>query len=150
MAIGPAHGVELAYEPVDALGTWVVIAHLTDDINLVYTDEAQEALEHNIDGKTYYDTGMTTVEEIPVPLNYDPADPTHVTLRNYFHTKPKTRFRLRMRGRNGTANSDETIFNDGFLTRWEDNNPIGGPTRKVISSYRPSGTYTLDGVTFAA
>lgn len=146
MAIGPGHGVEISYEPTDALGTWVPVAHLIGDVGQVFMNDAIEALEHNLDVNTFHEAGIHKTEEVPININLDKTNATHTELETYYHNM--THFRLRVLGRGGSAGNDETIFSDGWLTRWEDRSPLGGPTRTVVSSYRPTGTYTRNGVVY--
>lgn len=143
-----AHGVRWAAEldPAGAPDVYTDIGGLRGDVNFLNLSRtATEVTDHGDDIDKYV-KGVLRRGEVPVRLNYDHGDANHQALLELMLAG--TNFKCKFYGAGGTPGDDEVIFNDGFLTSWNQTNPEREGERGAEGVYRPSGSMVVDGVTY--
>jgi hypothetical protein len=143
------HNALLAIEKDgDPGGTFTAIAELKGDLSFPTMRDFEEVTPHNdtVDGYTY--SPVIKRGEIPLAGNflYDNAVQDHLTGLQKRHFDGDT-FGIRYRGPSGAADTDEIICS-GQLVNFERIAPEGAGPYRFTASFRPTGPFIIDSVTF--
>lgn len=143
------HGASIAMEtdPTGAPYVFSAIGEIRGNVTYKHNLASTETTPHNGNMDTYTPDGRITRDAITITVNYLYGIPGtyHKLLKDFKHSK--TWFRLRIRGPQGVAGSDEVIY-WGFLESFQENNNERTGAREAVFVYRPSGPMTLDGVLY--
>lgn len=131
-------------DPVGAPDVYTTVGELNDTLDVNMTRNMIEALIHNSTVDRYIPSDIIRRESIEIGVNYIYGSATHEALKSHFLDGQE--FKIRMRGPQGLADTDEIIMS-GFLESWMESNPIDD-RRTVRGTFRPSGPFTIDGVEY--
>lgn len=142
------HGATIGMELDPALtpGSFTVVAELNGDIKKPSLNRpATEATPHQ-DTIDSHVTGRLGRSELSFSVNYIFDDSTHDHLTGLQKMIiDNTEFGLYLRGPGGAANTDEWLMS-GFLTNFEETDPVREGVRTAQVTFRPSGPMKIDGV----
>lgn len=131
-------------DPVGAPDVFTTIGELNDTISMNMNRNSIEAIIHNSTVDRYIPSDIIRRDVRNIGVNYIYGNSTHAAMKNHFLNA--TTFKIRTRGPQGLADTDEVI-ESGFLESWNEENPIDD-RRTAAGSFRPSGPFTIDGVEY--
>lgn len=143
-----AHGVRWAAEtdPVGFPNVYEDVGGLRGDVNFLnLTRAATEVTSHDDDIDKHV-KGVLKRGAISVKINYDKGNAVHLKLRRLLLAG--INFKCKFYGAGGVPGTDEVIFNDGFLTSWNQTNPEREGERSAEGMYQPSDSMAVDGETW--
>lgn len=149
MATGHGSLIAVEVDPVGAPNVFQTIGDQTQDTRFKWNLGGTENTPHNVNASTYEPDAVFELEEINIEVNFKYGDVAayHMVMRDHFLNKRT--FKIRLRGPGGTTNTDEKIFT-GYLSSWEQSNPRKSGSRKATGTFRPSGPFIVDGVTYGS